>query len=440
MNPEGMNVQRCKQLRLTGTGLLLLMLLSSCGGGGQGNGASAAASGSSPQGNASEQSTPGLAGGNPSLAVTVVGNRLVDAAGSTLQLRGVNVSGLESVAIQGWDPANPWGGQTGTATPDWSTIKTWQANTVRLPLNEASWLGVTCIDAGGVRGTVGAQVSADPGANYKATVAQSVAGATSAGLYVILDLHWTAPGNNCPFGQNPMADAQHSLSFWKQVAGRFKTYPNVIFELFNEPYLYWIAPAESAWSVLMNGGTETEFVTGGNPYAVALNWQTAGMQQMLTTIRATGAKNVVLASGASWAQDLSGWLSNRPSDPLQQLGAVWHAYPTFGAAFGSAAYAQPNDSPQIWSEVQGILAAGFPVVITEYGDQDSAGTTSAPFASNLLPWADQNGVSYLGWAWDVWQDANNVLITDAAGDPTPGFGVYVKQHYLCRAAGTANCP
>lgn len=416
---------------------MLVTLLSACGGGGQSGTASSAASGN-PQGNASEQ-VSGAAGGNPALAVSVRGNHLVDVSGNTLQLRGVNVSGLESVAIQGWDPSNPWGGQTGTATPNWNTIKTWQANTVRLPLNEASWLGETCIDAGGVRGTAGASVSADPGGNYKATVAQSVAGATSAGLFVILDLHWTAPGNYCPFGQNPMADAQHSLSFWKQVASRFKSYPNVIFELFNEPYLYWMAPAESTWPVLLNGGSESEFVTAGNPYEVAFNWQTAGMQQMLDTIRGSGATNVVLAAGASWAQDMSGWLSNRPIDPLQQLGAVWHAYPTFGAPFGTAAYAQPNNSPQIWTEVQGILAAGFPVVITEYGDHDAPGTTSAPFASNLLPWADQNGVSYLGWAWDVWQDADNVLITDAAGDPTPGFGVYVKQHYLCRAAGTANC-
>jgi len=78
-------------------------------------------------------------------------------------------------------------------------------------------------------------------------------------------------------------------------------------------------------------------------------------------------------------------------------------------------------------------------VITEFGDHNAAGTTTSPFASNLLPWADQNGVSYLGWAWDVWQDADNVLITDAAGDPTPGYGAYVKKHYLCRASGAASC-
>jgi hypothetical protein len=60
--------------------------------------------------------------------------------------------------------------------------------------------------------------------------------------------------------------------------------------------------------------------------------------------------------------------------------------------------------------------------------------------ANLLPWADQRGLSYFGWTWDTWGAVDAVLIQDAAGTPTPGFGAYTKQHYLCKAAGTANCP
>src|ERR1700675_3037755 len=98
-----------------------------------------------------------LVGGSPSqwpasgggLAIRVCGNRLVDAHGVAVQLRGVNVAGLEGVPIQGWDPANPWGGNSGTPTPDWKVIKSWGVNAVRLPLNEASWLGICCVDQGG---------------------------------------------------------------------------------------------------------------------------------------------------------------------------------------------------------------------------------------------------------------------------------------------------
>jgi len=421
-----------------------LVLVSACGGGGGGQSGTTSpaapnsgSAGSTPASAPAPAPSPGS--GSASLALKVRGSTLIDASGTVVQLRGVNVSGLESVPIQGWSPSNPWGGQTGDATPNWNTIKTWQVNAVRLPLNEASWLGYPCIDAGGARGTVGATLNPDPGANYHAAVAQSVADATSAGLYVIIDLHWTAPANNCPMGQNPMADVANSVTFWTQVATAFKGYPNVIFEAFNEPYLYWLASTQTAWGALSAGGTETQFVTAGNPYQVVLNWQSAGMQQMVDAIRAAGSTNVILTSGVDWAKDLSQWLANKPTDPIGQLGAVWHAYPAYGTTFGTPAYTQPDLAPGVWTDVQGILAAGFPVVITEFGDHDAAGTTSAPFAANLLPWADQNGVSYLAWAWDVWQNADNVLITDAAGTPTPGFGTYVKQHYLCRASASTAC-
>jgi endoglucanase len=63
----------------------------------------------------------------------------------------------------------------------------------------------------------------------------------------------------------------------------------------------------------------------------------------------------------------------------------------------------------------------------------------APFASNLLPWADQHGLSYTGWTWNAWQDNDDVLIKDTAGTPTDGYGVYTQAHYLCVATGSSNC-
>jgi endoglucanase len=428
-----------KRTFLLAQALTICLLLPACGGGSSGNNGSSQVVATPIIGGAPTPTPTQFGTGSAALGLKVQANTLVDTAGRVVQLRGVNVSGLEFVAAQGWSPANPWGAQTGDATPNWNTIKTWGVNTVRLPLNEASWLGYPCIDTGAVRGPAGATLNPDPGGNYRSTVAASVAGATSAGLYVILDLHLTAPGNHCPLGQNPMADAAHSLTFWNQVATAFKGYPNVVFEPFNEPYLYWIATAGTEWSVLLNSGTETQFVTAGTPYQVALNWQTAGMQQMVDTIRATGATNVVLTAGVGWASDLSQWLANKPNDPAHQLGAVWHAYPTYGAVFGTPAYAQPNHAPGVWADAQAILAAGIPVVITEFGDHNAAGTASAPFASTLLPWADKNGVSYLGWTWDPWGVPDNVLIKDAAGTPTDGYGAYVKHHYLCRAGGSATC-
>lgn len=399
-----------------------------------------------------DRSTSPCAVSTIGLAIRVCGNRLVDAKGVPVQLRGVNLAGLEAVAIQGWDPANPWGGAPGTSIPDWNAIKAWGANAVRLPMNEASWLGLSCVDHGGTGFVVergdkqpnkpGKSVRADPGDNYKATVANTVAAATAAGLYVIVDLHLTAPGDGCPNAQNAMADADHALAFWTSLATALKRYPNVLFELFNEPFLDQ-APLQGAqpWEALLNGkGTIDSYTVQGSPATISSPWHAAGMQQMLNAVRATGATNVVLTSTLAYSSAMDGWLQYHPTDSLHpgQLGAVWHAYPASSLPRQVNCVGLPSCSAKIMESVRAILATGYPVVITEYGD--AVGGSNAPFASILLPFADDNGISYFGWTWNPWIGTTYYLITDGTGHPTPGYGVYVKAHYLCRAAGTANCP
>ena len=368
------------------------------------------------------------------LQLRVSGNHFVDASGATLQLRGINLSGLEFVAAQGWNPSNPWGGATGDPTPNCNAVKTWKANTVRIPLNEASWLGTKCTDA---KGTLR---DPDPGHNYRATVKKAVDDATAAGFYVIVDLHWTAPNGFCPLAQNPMPDEDNSLPFWSQVATAYKGYPNVLFELFNEPYFFWLLPTQTEWSVLRDGGTFTQYATGdGSRYSVAYNWSSAGMQAMLNAVRATGATNVVLVGAPSWSQDLSKWLAYKPSDPLNQIAAVWHAYPNSGKV-GDSKAAEPKFGSVAYTWVQKVLDGGYAVVITEFGDHNAPGTRDAPFVSKLLPWADKAGASYIGWAWGTYQDHDNVLIKDASGTPSDGYGAYVKQHYICLAENKSHCP
>jgi endoglucanase len=431
--------------RLCGLALALLAGLSACG---AGEGSSAADETAAPD----KQCGASASG----LSVRTCGNRLVDSQGNTLQLRGVNVSGLEAVPILGWSPQNAWGAQTGTPTPNWNTIKSWGANAVRLPLNEASWLGLTCVDVGGFGSTVkngvkvqnaaGATVKADPGANYQATVRKSVAEATAAGLYVILDLHLTAPGNACPNKQNAMADADHSIAFWTSLAAVFKGSPSVIFELFNEPFLD-MTPAlvdDTPWpDLLKGGGTLNSYIVqtpnSPNEMTPGFAWRTAGMQQMLDAVRATGATNVVLTSTLSYAGAIYNWLKYKPNDPANQLGAVWHAYSVPKYPAQVACVGEPGCSASIMNAAKEIRAAGYPVVITEFGD--TIGAAGSPWASVLLPFADANGMSYLGWTWDTWEGQTaNDLITDASGTPSKGYGTYVKAHYLCRAQGNAVCP
>jgi hypothetical protein len=368
---------------------------------------------------ASTSSSSGAsAAGSSGLGIKVQSNHLVDANGNSVQLRGMNISALEFVPVNGigWANGNPWGNQTGTATPQWSIMaKTWKANAVRLPLNQASWLGYSCVNRNG------ATINPDPWANYKSTVEQAVTAANAAGLYVILDLHWSAPGKTCPQSQDQMADQDHSLAFWTSVATTFKGNPAVIFDLFNEPYVSGgpsgFAIGADYWGIWLNGGTTIQLSTNSGTDIVLGTWSSAGMNQLIAAVRATGATNVVMAGGLAGASDLSGWLSHKPTDPLNQLALSWHAY---GGTSSQGAHAQA------------VLGAGIPVIIGETGDNSYNGA-SAPVITNVTQWADANDASVMAWAWDDWSStggSKNLLIKDALGTPTDGEGVTFKAWLL----------
>ncbi len=370
------------------------------------------------------------------------GKLLKDGSNNVAQLRGVNLMGFEYTAIGGWNPANPF---PQLVESNWTAIHDWKINAIRIPINSGSWLNLSCVDG------TGAIRDADPGDNYQSTLRAVVNQATQEGLYVILDLHWSAPNDSlravngisamCPIDQNPVADADHALQFWTQLATAYKTYPNVMFELFNEPYLnsWGNAPASpGAWTELLLGTTMGSYQTGyGGNWQIDHPWRSAGMQQMLDAVRATGALNPILASGLQWTQQLDQWLAFKPADPADQLAVVWHAYPSYGTAWGSDAYKLPNFGESAYTAALTILNSNIPVIVTEFGDRNSAGTVGSPFASTLLPRLDTMGVSYFGWTFAVSGESDNILLKDNNGTPTDGFGVYVKQHYQCLATSTS---
>ena len=390
-------------------------------------------------------------------SIKVSGNTFVDGSGSVIQLRGVNLSGMEFVAIQGYDPQDPTGVQWGEpSNPTWPAINAWKANIVRIPLNEASWLALTCTDTDGV------VHAADPGANYQSTVARLVQEANASGLYVILDLHWAAPGNACPMRQSQMADADHSIDFWTSVADTYKDNPAVLFELFNEPFMNFdfsaSAGTDASWSYLMFGTGGNQFTgypatsTKGTYKNVMSPWNIASYQAMIDAIRTTGATNVVLIGSDGYTSDLSGWLTHVPTDSAGQMAATWHAYPTYGETWenpctGGDTYCAPGYAPQVFTYVQGILKAGYPVLTTETGDHDATGTVGSPLVVNVTAFADAPGkasastepnvtwpavsgglpqIGVLGWTWDTWGGPDDLLIQDNSGTPTDGFGQFFQ--------------
>lgn len=113
-----------------------------------------------------------------------------------------------------------------------AAMQTWQINTVRVPLNEDCWLGIN-----GVK-------SVYSGDLYRAALEAYVAQLNAAGLYVILDVHWNAPGGQQADGQRDMLDASHGYLLWRSIATAFKASPAVLFDLYNEPHSLGPSAAE----------------------------------------------------------------------------------------------------------------------------------------------------------------------------------------------------
>ncbi|HEY2543402.1 MAG TPA: cellulase family glycosylhydrolase [Gaiellaceae bacterium] len=300
------------------------------------------------------------------LALVVSGNHLVNGAGKTVRLLGVNRSGLEYACVQGWGFSD---GPVDAASI--AAMKTWSIDAVRVPLNEDCWLGID-----GVKPQYG-------GAAYRRFVVAYVRRLTAANLYVVLDLHWNHAG------QEKMPDAAHSPAFWSSVARTFRASRNVVFDLYNEPH-------DVSWKCWRDGC---------GPWA--------GMQRLVNAVRSAGGRQPLMLGGLAWSNDLSGWLRWRPRDPLHELIASFHLY-----NFNTCG-TQP-----CWDATVKPVAAVVPVVTGELGENDCA----HGFIDTYMPWADAAGVSYLGWTWDTWNCNNGpALISGYDGTPT-AFGAGFRAH------------
>jgi endoglucanase len=332
------------------------------------------------------------------LGVRIDGNHLADASGHALVLRGADTSGTEYACVSehtifdGTEEASP---------SSIAAMRSWGFNAARVELNESCWLGIQKVP------------TAVSGLAYRHAVEVYVDALVAAGMYVIVDLHFSSTGGNRKAtGQEPMPDERYAPAFWTSVATAFRDDPAVIFDLFNEPYPNGNTDSAASWRCVLDGSA------GGT--CTGFRYQAAGLQQLLDSVRATGATNVVMAGGPQYAGDLDQWRIDAPVDPLHQLAASIHVY------WRNPAH--PDYSPcwaaSCWHRVLAPLARQVPVVVGEFGELDCGATLYPPF----LDFADRHDISYLGWAWFTGSCAREPsLISSYDGTPTP-YGIGYRDH------------
>ncbi|HEY6539856.1 MAG TPA: cellulase family glycosylhydrolase [Ktedonobacteraceae bacterium] len=323
---------------------------------------------------------------------TVQGNAIIGADGKRYLFHGVGRDSLEY---------NCWGdghfdaqelAYMGSGSGKYA-VTYWGANTVRLPLSEGIWLN-------------GQSSEGCSAAQYQALINSTVNSLTALKLNVILDLQWSDAGGQSLQAGGPWAvpDAD-SVTFWQQVATMYKSYSNVLFELFNEPH-------PGTWTCWLSTcvTTDTSYSQDCNCNKT-VTFNSVGMQALVNAVRGTGASNLVIVAGMDWGYDLS----QIAKYSIQGANVIYDTHP----------YPYAEKQPNTWDAAFGTISKTYPVISAESGEYD-CGTA---FMSQLLAYFDAHQISWVGWAWVMQgsQCGYPLLIRDYRGTPTVGMGQLIYQ-------------
>jgi Cellulase (glycosyl hydrolase family 5) len=329
----------------------------------------------------------------PYTSLRIVGNHFLTNGAKTVRLLGVQQQGLEYMCLSNSQVLfdSPHGAATIAA---WHS---WHVNTVRLPINESCWMGQFGVPVGRAR--------------YRSAVVTWVDRIRAAGIFVIIDNHVATDGSGPATDILPMADGR-APAMWRSVARTFKNTPGVAFDMYNEPN-------HIGWPCWRNG-----CVIPAHTWLNSRTYTAVGMQQLVRSVRATGAKNPILLGGINWSNDNSKWWRFRPYDAAHQLFVDQHVYGPAG---------DPNAAPCGIGCRRTLrdLAGRVPVVTGELGEIDCR----HQYVDGYMSWADAHDVGYLGETWNAtspngYTCESPVLLENFSyPDPTPTpYGVGFRDH------------
>ena len=255
--------------------------------------------------------------------LSVKNGQLVDKSGKGYQLRGMSTHGLT------WFPEFVNESAFKTLRDDWNT------NVVRLAMYVDEWGNGQCY-MGNKSGSL-------------ELLEKGVDICIKLDMYVIIDWHVLNPGD-------PSKYTNEAKSFFETVSKRYAKYPNVIYEICNEP----------------NGGASWS----GNikPYA----------EKIIPVIRKNAPNSVIIVGTPTWSQEI-----DRPlSDPLNYKN-VMYAFHFYAATHAG-----------LRSNVENCVAQGLPVFVSEFGTCDASGGGANDFneTQKWLSYFDKQGISYCNWS------------------------------------------
>jgi endoglucanase len=220
---------------------------------------------------------------------------------------------------------------------------------------------------------------------YTKVLKPAVDYATSKNLYVIIDHHQI---DNATSGTS----AADATTFWTDIAPKFASYSNVIYEPFNEPI-----DGSKTWADLK-----------------------PKVQTWVDTIRAGAPNNIIIVPSNSYCQ--------RPGDAASS--------PPTGTNLMYTAHIYPGNWNSTFKTQVATAVTKAPVFITEWGyilnSSDSVvGTSSATWGTDLQTLVDGNGASWTAWVTDNGWTPN--MFSDSALTKLTDFGTLVKNWLAAKA-------
>lgn len=252
----------------------------------------------------------------------VKGADLVDRDGNPVQLRGISTHGIQ------WFPQYANKSAFKTLRDDWNV------NVIRLAMYSGESEGYTASAREGI----------------EQTVEQAVDACIELDMYVIIDWHVLAD-------QSPMVRKDDAVRFFRYMSQKYADYPNVIYEICNEPNGY------ATWQ----GDIK--------PYA----------EEVIPVIRENAPNAVIIVGTPTWSQDIDKALS----DPLD-FDNVMYALHFYAA----------THTDWLRDRVRSCYNSGLPIFVSEFGLCDASGGGANDFNQSKAWFELMDGlnISYCAWA------------------------------------------
>ena len=253
--------------------------------------------------------------------LSIDGNKMVDAEGNAVQLRGMSMF---------W---SQWSSKYyKKSTIDW-LVEDWKITVIRAAL------GVDTIT-----GYLGGEADA---ARNKAYIDTIVEAAIANGIYVIVDWH----------EENAYKHTDSAKAFFQELATKYGEYPNIIYEIFNEP-------VRVSWTNVIK------------PYA----------DTIISGIREIDQDNIIVVGTPNWCQ----YVDTASADPISKYDNI---------AYTLHFYATTHKLP-FRNKASTALNNGISLFVTEWGTcaSSGAGEIDLTETKTWLQFMDTNNLSWCNWS------------------------------------------